>query len=111
MSSQVDFSVEQPTKDRLVLGGEVDLSNAPQVKAALDAWLNQRLPSYTLDLRPLTRIDSSGLGLVVGAYRRAITQKRPKAAFQVYAGGPILRVIQLIGLDKVLPIVVEETQP
>ena len=84
-------------------------SNAAKVKSILDEWLNMSLPAYILDLRPMKRIDSSGLGLVVGAYRRAVTQDSPKAAFQVHAGGPVLRVIQLIGLDKVLPILPDDS--
>jgi anti-sigma B factor antagonist len=108
MSKQANFTVQQPSKEVLVLGGEMDLSNAPRVKPLLDEWLGQRLPSYTLDLRPLQRIDSSGLGLVVGAYRNAITQEEPKASFKLKASGSVLRVIRLIGLDRVLPVEGEE---
>ena len=97
------FSVDQPSPEHLVIGGELDLSNAPQFKTRLDGWLNQNLPSYTLDLRPTRLIDSSGLGLVVGAYRRAINQS-PKAHFEVIASGPVLHVIRLIGLDRILPV-------
>jgi anti-sigma B factor antagonist len=104
MSNPAIFTVEQPSKGVLILKGEVDLSNAPRVKPLLDEWLGQRLTSYTLDLRGLQRIDSSGLGLVVGAYRRAITQEDPKAEFKVQASGAALRVIRLIGLDRVLPV-------
>ncbi len=104
MNERTPFTVQQPSPGHLILGGEIDLSNAGQVKPLLDRWLNQQLPAYTLDLRSLQRIDSSGLGLVVGAYRRAITQHDPSATFQVIAGDPVLRVIRLIGLDKVLPV-------
>ena len=108
MATQAVFSAEERPGGCLVLGGEVDLSNAPQVKALLDEWLARALPVYSLDLRPLTRIDSSGLGLIVGAYRRAITQTDPPATFVVHAGGNVLRVIRLIGLDRVLPVSLEE---
>jgi anti-anti-sigma factor len=106
-SQQAVFSVEQPSPETVILGGEVDLSNARQVKAVLDGWLDQQLSSYVLDLRQVQRIDSSGLGLVVGAYRRAITQDSPKASFLLHAEGTVLRVIRLIGLDKVLPLATE----
>lgn len=108
MPSQTIFTVEQPSREVLVLGGEVDLSNAAKVKTHLDDWLSQNLSSYMLDLRPLKLIDSSGLGLVVGAYRRAMGQTDPKATFEVRATGPVLHVIQLIGLDKVLPVIPEK---
>lgn len=101
------FTVYQPSPECLVIGGELDLSNAPRFKARLDDWLGQNLPSYTLDLRPTELIDSSGLGLVVGAYRRAMTQENPKARFEVIAKGPVLNVIQLIGLDRILPVITE----
>jgi anti-anti-sigma factor len=105
MYTASSFSVERPSRDRLIVGGELDLSNAPDFKAHLDEWLGQNLPAYTLDLRPTRLIDSSALGLVVGAYRRVITQDEPKASFEVIAGGPVLHVIRLIGLDKVIPVV------
>lgn len=105
MSTQAILTVAQPSRECLVLGGEVDLSNAAQLKEVLDGWLKQSLSVYKLDVRGLKRIDSSALGLIVGAYRRAIIQKKPKASFELHAGGPVLRVIQLIGLDRVLPVV------
>jgi len=105
MYSPSAFNVEQPAPECLVLGGELDLSNALTVKSHLDDWLGQNLDSYTLDLRPTRLIDSSALGLVVGAYRRALSQENPKASFQVIATGPVLHVIRLIGLDKVIPVV------
>ena len=105
MSTQAILTVAQPSSETLVIGGEVDLSNAAQLKEVLDGWLKQSLPAYKLDVRGLRRIDSSGLGLIVGAYRRAISQKKPKATFELPAAGPVLRVIQLIGLDRVLPVV------
>ena len=107
MSNQAVFSVKQPSDGTMVLGGEVDLSNSPQVKSLLEEWLRKSLPSYTLDLRPLKRIDSSGLGLVVGAYRRAVTQVDPPATFQVRAGGSVLRVLLLIGLDRIFTVIPE----
>ena len=108
MPNEAIFTVEQPSESVLVLGGEINLSNASRVKSILDDWLGQRLSSYTLDLRPLQLVDSSGLGLVVGAYRRAVTQENPRATFEVRAGGSVLRVIQLIGLDRVLPVIPDE---
>jgi anti-sigma B factor antagonist len=108
MATQAIFTVEQPTIDVMVLGGEVDLSNAASVKSLLDEWLKMNLATYTLDLRPLKLIDSSGLGLVVGAYRRASLQQEPKAQFEVLASGNVLSVIQLIGLDKVIPVKMTE---
>ena len=105
VSTTSDISVDQPAQHLMVVGGELDLSNASHLKAHLDEWLGQNLPSYTLDLRPTRLIDSSGLGLVVGAYRRVLSQENPKATFEVRATGPVLNVIKLIGLDKVIPVV------
>ncbi len=101
---QAVFTAKQLKPDTLVLGGEIDLSNAESVKDLLDQWLARDLPSYTLDLRPLRIIDSTGLGLVVGAYRRASLLSSPSKPFVVLATGGVLNVIQLIGLDRVLPI-------
>ena len=98
------FSAEQPAPHHLIVGGELDLSNAPLFKSRLDEWLSQNLDTYTLDLRPTRLIDSSGLGLVVGAYRRAVHQENPPAHFEVIASGPVLHVIRLIGLDRILPV-------
>ncbi|MBW3623784.1 MAG: STAS domain-containing protein [Armatimonadetes bacterium] len=108
MKTVAPLKIERPSPECLVVGGEVDLSNAPLLKSHLDEWLSGGLPSYTLDLRPTRIIDSSGLGLVVGAYRRVVEQENPKADFQVIATGPVLHVIRLIGLDRVIPVVNDE---
>ena len=56
-----------PFWDRLIVGGELDPLQRARFQVHLDAWLGQKPPSYTLDLRPTRLIDSSALGLVVGA--------------------------------------------
>jgi anti-sigma B factor antagonist len=83
--------------------GEIDIVTSPELRAAL---LDERAqaPLVVLDLREVTFIDSSGLGVIVGQQKRA--QEREER-FAVAVGGSLAvqRILDLSGLVKVLDIV------
>jgi anti-anti-sigma factor len=87
----------------VVAAGEIDLATSPQLREAL---LNPAAGAATvvLDLREVTFIDSSGLGVIVGQHKRA--QERDEQ-FAVAVGGAaaVQRILELSGLVKVLDIV------
>ena len=58
--------------DRLTarIKGELDHHSAAQARAQLDALLtDERIRELRIDLRGLTFMDSSGLGVILGRYR------------------------------------------
>jgi anti-anti-sigma factor len=85
----------------LAISGEIDISNGDRLRSLLVAILNEpNLKQVELDLAGLTFIDSQGVGTLVSAQRQA--QARQVEFGVVNAHGPVLRVLQVLGVDKVL---------
>lgn len=84
----------------IALAGELDIASAPELREALLNVVNQPRLRVTLDLTALEFIDSTGIGVIVGAWRRLqaqdgsleLTNARPRVA----------DAIQLVGLDRLL---------
>ncbi len=51
--------------------GEIDLGGAPRLREALSDVLTAGCTQLVLDLRKVTFIDSTGLGVIVGAGKKA----------------------------------------
>src|SRR3954465_1909234 len=87
----------------IVASGEIDLWSAPEVKAALADQGSRECP-VVLDLREVTFMDSSGLGLIVESNQRA---RKHGFRFAVAVGGAtdVHRILEMSGLTKVLAFV------
>jgi anti-sigma B factor antagonist len=100
--SGFEVSIERSGTTAIVhLAGELDLATAPELEETLNA-LRPVCERIILDLADLEFIDSTGLRLAVVEHGRASMD-----GFEfVVAGasGPVLRVLQLTGLDVTLPI-------
>jgi anti-sigma B factor antagonist len=86
----------------VTLEGEVDVYTAPQLKEQLVTVLEDGCTSVIIDLEKVTFIDSSGLGVLVGALRRA--RERGGAVRLVCTRDSVLKIFRITGLDKVFPI-------
>jgi anti-sigma B factor antagonist len=96
-----DVRLEQrPAGSVVVASGEIDLWSAPEVKSAL-ADQGSRERAVVLDLRGVTFMDSSGLGLIVEANQRA---RKHGHRFAVAIGDAtdVHRILEMSGLTKVL---------
>ena len=58
------------TNNVVAVAGEVDVSNADQLRAALDERLGADAPEISVDLSEVPYIDSTGIGVLVGAAQR-----------------------------------------
>jgi anti-anti-sigma factor len=87
----------------VVATGEIDLWSAPEVKAALTAD-GAGDTGVVLDLRGVTFMDSSGLGLIVECNQRA---RKHGHRFAIAVGGAsdVHRILEMSGLTKVLEFV------
>ncbi len=82
--------------------GEIDLSTSGQLDDAVVEALGQETSHLTLDLSEVTFLDSSGLGVIVKALKRA---KEAGTVFDVVAANDrVLKVFKLTGLDAVVEI-------
>ena len=72
MSLSIDIRSDAAAGASTVLvSGEVDVSNADELRAALDQCLASDEGDLTVDLSEVPYIDSTGIGVLVGAAHRA----------------------------------------
>ena len=82
------------------LVGEVDISNAHLFKKQLETALAEKRQNITIDLMGLSYIDSTGLGVIIGAYGSI-----QKDGFTIKLLNPkesIKKLLRISGLDKKL---------
>jgi anti-sigma B factor antagonist len=78
------------------LSGSLDLATAPTVRAALNEASEKGGNHLIVDLRQLEFLDSTGLGVLIGAHRRAV--ERGGSFRLVISDGPISRLLNITGL-------------
>jgi stage II sporulation protein AA (anti-sigma F factor antagonist) len=90
------------------LDRDLDLSTAPDARAALDALLD-RYPDHdmVMDLEAVRFVDSSGLGVILGRYRRLAASGRAlhltgvhPAVHAVLTVAGIRQIMSIEGLDR-----------
>jgi anti-sigma B factor antagonist len=84
----------------VVAGGEIDLYGAPELSDALASVGRER--RVVIDLTAVSFLDSTALGVVVGAVRELRAQGG--AARVVLPKGSARRIFELTTLDQVLPL-------
>ena len=88
---------------RVALSGELDLSRTLLLDSELHAVEARGAEAIIIDLHRLDFIDSSGLGRLLSAVRRA---RRGGWRLQIVRGGAqVQRVMALCALDRMLPLV------
>lgn len=93
-----------PTPERYTIrvSGEVDISNADKLREAIDFSLEQPTEEICLDLTDVAYIDSTGIGVLVGAAHHAADHGKGFSAINAQAG--VMRVAQLLGVDQEIAI-------
>ena len=83
----------------VVVRGEIDVASSPVLRAELAALLGGGARSITLDLGAVSFIDSSGLGVLVGALKRL--RDGDGGTFNIVdVRDPVRRVFEITGLDQ-----------
>lgn len=90
MSLSINTSVDAA---RVLVEGEVDVSNADELRNAVDAALVLDAPEVTVDLSQVPYIDSTGIGVLVGAAHRAVD-----AGKKLVVASPQKNVARVLGL-------------
>lgn len=97
---QVRTSLLENDRSLVVLEGEVDVTSADQVTAAVDGLLDAGSRAVEVDFAAVTFMDSSGLGAVIHAHRAA----RHRGATLVF--GPrsaiVDRLFEVSGVERAL---------
>jgi anti-sigma B factor antagonist len=84
----------------LVVEGEIDMASSSRLIAVLNEAVAEAVRSLVVDLSDVDFIDSTGLALLVGAYRRL--RWRGLGFAVVCPGGPVRRVFEVTDLVKTL---------
>lgn len=79
--------------------GEIDLATAPRLRADLQDLDRGGHHRLVLDLGFVDHIDSVGLGVLLGALRRA--RQAGGSATVTAASAPVARLFALLGIDTV----------
>ncbi|MEV7369055.1 STAS domain-containing protein [Streptomyces sp. NPDC091299] len=86
----------------VVLRGEVDLALAPALRGIIDTLIADRRARMVLDLEDVSFMDSSALGVLVYAMRRADALG---GALRLAAPcEPVRRMLEVTGLDTVIQV-------
>lgn len=91
-----------PERYAIGIEGEVDISNASKVRDAIDLALEQPTEEVQLDFEHVAYIDSTGIGVLVGAAHHA--EEHGKRFSVVKAQPGVMRVAQLLGVDAEISI-------
>jgi anti-sigma B factor antagonist len=83
------------------VAGELDVYTSPRLRATLEERVGDGPDGVVVDLTGLRFMDSSGLGVLIGAKKRV----REPARFAVVANeGPVMRLLSITGLIEVLSV-------
>jgi anti-sigma B factor antagonist len=87
----------------VTISGEHDLSTAPNLRRRLDNLLDEHTAAV-VDLSPATFIDSSILGVILDARRRAAEANVGFAVVHANGTDAVDRVLEVTGLRAELPV-------
>ena len=90
------------TRHVVAVGGEIDLFTAPELKAALGEALESGRTRIVVDLTETTFLDSSALGVLIGAVKRLRT--RDGRLTLVNVDPNIAKTFEITGLDQIFTI-------
>jgi anti-sigma B factor antagonist len=99
----MDLSISTTTTDgvtRISVTGEVDVSNAPALRSALDKALATAATSIEVDMADVAYIDSTGIGVLVGSAHRAA--ERGSSLVIANPQANVRRVLGLLGVNDEL---------
>ena len=85
----------------IVARGEIDLASSPEFRVAIHDLLDAGVRDVVVDLTAVSFIDSSGLGVLVGALKRVNELGGDAGLVLVGLDGPARRVFEITGLDQV----------
>lgn len=97
------------TAKRIFVSGEVDVSCADELRAAVDAALDEETTAIEVDLSNVSYIDSTGIGVLVGASHKA---RAAEVGFSV--SNPqrnVSRVLMLLGVYDELGVHATDPEP
>ena len=100
----MDLSLETRHTDDVTIvsvGGEIDVYTAPKLRDKVTELVGDGHYNLVIDMENVEFLDSTGLGVLVGALKRVRTNNGELAL--VCSESRILKVFEITGLTKVFP--------
>ena len=101
-----EFSLSQESLDAerhvVAVRGEIDLFTAPELKSALSEAIESGHTRIVVDLTDTTFLDSTALGVRIGAVKRL--RSRDGRLTIVNVDENIAKTFEITGLDQIFPI-------
>jgi anti-sigma B factor antagonist len=101
-----EFSLSQESLDAerhvVAVRGEIDLFTAPELKSALSEAIETGHNRIVVDLTDTTFLDSTALGVLIGAVKRL--RSRDGRLTIVNVDDNIAKTFEITGLDQIFPI-------
>ena len=101
-----EFSLSQEPLDSerhvVAVRGEIDLFTAPELKSALSEAIESGHTRIVVDLTDTTFLDSTALGVLIGAVKRL--RSRDGRLTIVNVDDNIAKTFEITGLDQIFPI-------
>ena len=88
---------------RASVTGELELGAADRFEEVLERLAEDGVHDAVVDLRAVTFMDSTGLRMLLSADR--IAREQGARLWIVPGGPPVRQVLEITGMDKVLPLV------
>ena len=86
----------------LVVSGEIDVYTSPTLREHLVEAVGEEHPTVVLDLRAVTFLDSTGLGVLITGLKRC---RSAGGELHIVTTQPnVLKVLEITGLDEVFRI-------
>jgi anti-sigma B factor antagonist len=90
-----------PTQPVLTARGEIDVATSPRLRAELTRLIAGGATQITLYFQDVSFVDSSGLGVLVGAYKRL--RENGRGQIRIVGAQPSVRkVFEITGLESAL---------
>jgi anti-sigma B factor antagonist len=97
-----------PSEDGITItvAGEIDVATSPTLRQELHTALDAGAPRVVIDLSKTTFIDSSGLGVLVGALkrRREADASADQPLILIGLQDPVRKVFEITGLSTLFTI-------
>ena len=85
---------------KLEVKGEIDVFTAKNLREKIKDIYNEKQKDIILDFKQLNYIDSTGLGVIIGAYGRM--KEKNNNLIIINAKQNVLKLLTITGLDKIL---------
>lgn len=85
------------------LSGEIDGNTAPHLEAELARFFTVKKGVLTVDLGAVSYLDSTGLGVLVGAYKAMVANNSRLIITEV--SERLFRLFSITGLDNIMTII------